>query len=163
MPTFRNHMPPRQVWLRLKVPPLALLAAVSLAVWWLPAIAPVALPLAWRAGIGLVAGLAGAAICLAAVLAFRSARTTVDPTAPQEASTLVVRGVFRYSRNPMYLGFVLLLGGHALWLAKLSGLLCVVGFMLYLQRYQIRPEEEALHERFGPAFDSYCARVRRWI
>lgn len=163
MPRSTDPLPHRPPWLRLKVPPLALLAALSLALWWFPAIVPVALPLAWRAALGLAAALAGAAICLAAVLAFRSARTTVNPTTPQESSTLVVRGVFRHSRNPMYLGFVLMLAGHAVWLAKLSGLLFVAGFMAYLQRYQIRPEEDALRERFGQAFEIYCARVRRWI
>lgn len=105
----------------------------------------------------------GAAFCLAGVAAFRQARTTVNPTTPATSSALVVSGIYRWTRNPMYLGFALLLLAFAVWLSKLSALLLVPVFMGYLQRFQIRPEEQALRARFGASFDAYCQRVRRWL
>jgi protein-S-isoprenylcysteine O-methyltransferase Ste14 len=104
----------------------------------------------------------GGGFCLAGVLEFRRARTTVNPVNPA-SSALVVRRVYRLTRNPMYLGFALLLLAFALGLGKLSGLLAVMVFMAYLQHFQIRPEEAALRTRFGAAFDRYCQQVRRWL
>ena len=97
------------------------------------------------------------------VLAFRQANTTVNPTTPVASTALVVRGVYRLTRNPMYLGFALLLLALAVWLGKMSALLLVPLFMAYLQHFQIRPEEDALHARFGASFDTYCQQVRRWL
>lgn len=67
------------------------------------------------------------------------------------------------ARNPMYLGFALLLLALAMYLGKLSGLLLVPLFMAYLQHFQIRPEERALQAKFGALFVAYCRQVRRWL
>ena len=154
--------PPTQPWLALKLPPVALVVIAGTLMWVLPAF--VQLPLAdpWRIAIGTLLALAGALVCVAGVLAFRRARTTVDPMHPATASSLVVRGVYHRTRNPMYLGFALALLGWAVLLAKLSALLVLPLFILYLNRYQIRPEEAALRQRFGADFDAYAACVRRW-
>ncbi|MBP8187003.1 MAG: isoprenylcysteine carboxylmethyltransferase family protein, partial [Comamonas sp.] len=79
------------------------------------------------------------------------------------STVLVVRGVYRWTRNPMYLGFAFLLLAFAMWLGKMSAMLLVLLFMAYLQHFQIRPEEDALHVRFGTSFDTYCQQVRRWL
>lgn len=117
----------------------------------------------WKVALASVLGLTGAASCIAGVLAFRQASTTVDPRNPQASNALVVRGIYRWTRNPMYLGFALLLFAFAVWLGKLPAMLLVPLFMAYLQRFQIKPEEEALKARFGPAFAMYCQQVRRWL
>ncbi len=88
---------------------------------------------------------------------------TVNPTNPVASTALLVCGVYRLTRNPMYLGFALLLLALAVWLGKMSALLLVPLFMAYLQHFQIRPEEDALHARFGASFDTYCQQVRRWL
>ncbi len=77
-------------------------------------------------------------------------------------STLVVTGIYRYTRNPMYLGGLVMLSGLALFLAKLSACFFLLFFVIYLTRFQIMPEEKVLRARFGAEFDDYTRRVRRW-
>ncbi len=97
------------------------------------------------------------------VLAFLRARTTVTPLKPEKASTLVVNGLYRVSRNPMYLGMLILLIGWALWLANPAALILPPVFVIYLTVFQIKPEEAALSEKFGSDYEAYRGRVRRWI
>lgn len=107
--------------------------------------------------------LAGALICILGVGVFRRAKTTVNPMKPECASSLVSSGIYRRTRNPMYLGFLLILLGWAVYLSNAFAFACTAGFCLYLDRFQIRPEEQALESRFGQDFNDYKSRVRRWI
>ncbi len=147
-----------------RVPPLLVAGLIALlmgfAANWLPSI-----ELAWaeRLATALPVLFLGLAVCVAGVLSFRRARTTVNPLQPQQASSLVEAGIYRYSRNPMYLGFALILAAWALALASPLALLGVLIFVLYMNRFQIAPEERALEALFGEAFDGYRARVRRWL
>ncbi|MBP7547485.1 MAG: isoprenylcysteine carboxylmethyltransferase family protein [Corallincola sp.] len=145
--------------LELKVPPLALLLLTTALIWWLPALWPLSL----QAEIALLLIASGAAICLWGALSFRLARTTLDPRVPHRSSQLVDGGIYRFTRNPMYLGMALSLLGYGVWLGKGSALLAVVAFVFYLTRFQIIPEERALAHRFGEGFKRYCRRVRRWL
>lgn len=149
--------------LALKVPPLVLVLAVATVMWLLPAV--IAMPHWGRlhAVVCVIVALLGASVCLAGVLAFRQAHTTVDPRRPAAAASLVVRGIYHRTRNPMYLGFCLVLLAWALYLAKLSAFLLLPLFVWYLTVFQIKPEEQALRARFGPDFDAYAATVRRWL
>lgn len=149
--------------LALKIPPLALVSLAVAAMWFLPSVATMPVLGPWHVGLCVGLALLGMAVCLAGVLAFHQARTTVDPMRPGAARSLVVSGIYRHTRNPMYLGFLFLLLAWALYLAKLSALLMLPVFFAYLTVFQIRPEEAALRERFGPVFDAYAARVRRWL
>ena len=94
---------------------------------------------------------------------FRHAGTTVNPLRPQAATRLVVTGLHRFSRNPMYLGHAVILLGVALLLEHLAALVAVPAYMAYVTRFQIRPEERALRARFGAFYLDYCNRVRRWL
>lgn len=105
----------------------------------------------------------GTTICLAGVLSFRRARTTVNPLHPERATALVDSGIYRFTRNPMYLGFAIILMAWAVLLGSLLALSGVAVFVLYMNRFQIRPEERALNALFGDEFSRYCARVRRWV
>lgn len=107
--------------------------------------------------------LAGLALMVACVRQFRRHQTTLNPFTPDNSSHLVVDGVYRYSRNPMYLGMALLLTAWSLWLAQPWTVMGVILFMAYIQLAQIRPEERALSVRFGAAYDNYCRRTRRWL
>src|SRR5690606_17870686 len=100
---------------------------------------------------------------LISVFTFKRLRTTADPRRPQASKTLATSGIYHYSRNPMYLGVLLILIGWGLLLGNLISVLCTLAFMAYITRYQILPEERALHDRFGDDFLAYKARVRRWI
>lgn len=123
------------------------------------------LDLAWGTRLLLALPLIGAGLLfvLAGGISFRRARTTVNPLKPEAASTLVTSGIYRYTRNPMYVGFALWLLAWGLHLASPLVLLGVLGFVLYMNRLQIAPEERALGRLFGADFAAYRQRVRRWL
>ena len=105
----------------------------------------------------------GGFIALLGVVAFSRAGTTVNPMKPGSSSSLVVTGIYSVTRNPMYLGVLLVLLAWAINLASALTVLFLPGFVWYMGRYQIEPEERALASLFGSAFTAYAARVRRWI
>jgi protein-S-isoprenylcysteine O-methyltransferase Ste14 len=102
-------------------------------------------------------------IALAAFYAFWRARTTINPMKPERASTLVTRGIYRFTRNPLYLSLVLLLVAYAIRLWSLPAIGGPVVFIAYVRRFHITPEERALQAKFGDAFTEYTRRVRRWL
>ena len=106
---------------------------------------------------------AGVVIAVAGIVAFQRAATTVNPTRPEGASSLVDTGIYRITRNPMYLGMLLMLLGWAVWLAHLASFLLLPLFVAYMNRFQIKPEERALRAKFGESFDVYSRTVRRWV
>jgi protein-S-isoprenylcysteine O-methyltransferase Ste14 len=107
--------------------------------------------------------LTGALTCLAGVRSFRRVKTTVNPMNPESTSSLVMSGIYRYSRNPMYLGFLLILLGWSAFLANVLALLLAPAFVLFMNRFQICPEERVLTRRFAHPYAEYRARVRRWL
>ena len=106
---------------------------------------------------------AGALISFLGVVSFRRAGTTVNPLNPAASSSLVRSGVYAFSRNPMYLGFAAMLLSWGIYLSNAVSLLFTPLFVLYMNRFQIEPEEDALRSRFGQEFDTYARRVRRWL
>lgn len=150
--------------LELRVPPLLLVVIAAGAMWGLSRLG-VALAIHTQLRMLLTGALLmlGIGVCAAGALAFYRARTTLNPLEPQRASALVVSGIYRVSRNPMYLGFALMLLAWAVWLAVPLTLLGVAGFVVYITRFQIVPEERALAARFDGDFDDYRRRVRTWI
>ena len=96
-------------------------------------------------------------------LAFRRARTTIDPVNLDAASVLVTSGIFRISRNPMYVGFTLLLTAWAIYLAAPWALVGVAVFVLFTGRFQILPEERVMRAKFGATYIDYQRKVRRWL
>lgn len=142
-----------------------LLGTVAAALVWLVARVTVALRVefAWRCEVAVALEIAGIAVAIAGVVSFRRARTTVNPLKPDAASALVVSGVYRWTRNPMYLGVLLCLLGWVVWLGSVPALFVLPLFVAYMNRFQIIPEETALRARFGAEFEAYRARVRRWI
>ena len=105
----------------------------------------------------------GLALAAAGVVAFRRSRTTVNPLTPGASSSVVTDGVYRVSRNPMYLGFLLALAGWAVYLSNAGAAVLLPAFVVYMTRFQIKPEERALLAKFGSEFAQYMSRVRRWI
>ena len=100
---------------------------------------------------------------MSGILAFRASRTTINPLKPERSSSLVVGGIYRITRNPMYVGMAFLLLAWAVHLSAWLSFTGILAFVLYITRFQIRPEERALQRIFGEAFNAYCARVRRWL
>lgn len=93
---------------------------------------------------------------------FRS-KTTVDPMNPAKVSKLVTGGLYQYSRNPMYLALLLLLLVLGLYLGNAFNVLVAAGFVMYMNKFQIIPEENVLLDMFGKDYAQYCTLVRRWF
>jgi len=146
----------------MRVPPLLLLAGSAAASALLARGDPAARPSVAARGAGAALGAAGLTVAVAGVAAFRRHRTTVDPTRPERASTLVAGGVYGWTRNPMYLGFVAAGAGVAVALGSPRALAGPLALALYLDRVQIPAEERALAARFGAAYAAYARAVRRW-
>ena len=153
--------------LELKIPPPLVVLATALLMWLASRAAPgldFVLPRHRLAAIiiidaGLIAGFSG-------VATFRRAKTTVNPLKPQSSSSLVTWGinkVYGITRNPMYLGGLVILTGCAVFLSNALAFLFLPAYILYINRFQIAPEERALTSLFGQEFAAYRSRVRRWL
>jgi len=151
--------------LELRIPPLALVliaaALMALIAYFVPA--PWTVPYPAPVLIACAFGLAGVAIAVSGVIEFRRQRTTVNPFTPERSSSLVASGIYRRTRNPMYLGFLLLLVGWAALLSNFAALAPIPAFIAYMNRFQIQPEERALEQHFGAEFVAYMHKVRRWF
>jgi protein-S-isoprenylcysteine O-methyltransferase Ste14 len=105
----------------------------------------------------------GLAVASAGIVSFRRAKTTVNPTQPGSASALVGSGIYRVTRNPMYLGLLLVLLGWGVFLSNAVALIWIGAYVAYMNRFQIAPEERALSRLFSHEFLAYKAKVRRWL
>ena len=105
----------------------------------------------------------GMAFVLPAAISFFKAKTTVDPRTPEKSNTLVISGLYKVSRNPMYVGFLFIIVGTACFYGHISGLIISALFTPYLNRFQISLEEQQLSARFGAEYEQYCQKVRRWL
>jgi protein-S-isoprenylcysteine O-methyltransferase Ste14 len=150
--------------LELKIPPPVVAIATGAAMWYVAHVVP---RLTFRfpglrvAAVALAA--AGVVIAALGVIAFRKAKTTVNPLKPQNTSALVATGIFRRTRNPMYLGVALILVGWAVWLGNPLALLVLPLFVGYINRFQIVPEEAMLRSLFPEDFERYRASVPKWF
>ncbi len=150
--------------LELKIPPVGLFLLAGAAMWFAARYVPAAdFPLPGRLLFVAVLLVAAGFVAIAGILAFRRQQTTVDPMRPDKASALVVAGIYRRTRNPMYLGLVLMLLAWSAYLTSIAALLLVPAFVAYMNRFQIRPEERTLLDKFGDAYAQYMREVRRWL
>ena len=150
--------------LEAKVPPPLVALASAAFTWGIPVLAP-RMELAGGVRLALCLAVVAAALVFSVggVVSFRRARTTINPTTPEAASSLVSSGIYRITRNPMYVGLSLLLTAWAVFLSSVWALLVLVPFMLYISRFQIAPEERALTKLFAAEYALYKASVRRWL
>lgn len=153
MINLENRIPP---------PVIGLLAAAAM--WGLSLVGP-RFMLESNLGYALVALflVIGLVFDVLGILAFRASQTTINPLKPERSSSLVSAGIYRITRNPMYVGMVFFLLAWAVHLSALLPLAGIVLFVVYITRFQIRPEERALQRIFGDQFSAYCTRVRRWL
>lgn len=151
-------------YLELKIPPPVVALVCVAAMWAVAKVTPafgVAPEVRWAfVGMFVIAGLF---FDFRGLLAFLRARTSINPMTPQRASSLVTTGVYRYTRNPMYVGLACLVVAVAIFLDAPAGWLGVGIFVLYITRFQIQPEEAVLLENFGDSYRTYCDQVRRWL
>lgn len=151
-------------WLELKIPPPAIFAAFAFAMWKTAGLCPfAAFSVPFRLPLAAVLVLLGGGLGAGGIGKFICARTTIHPHQPRHSAVLVTTGIYRITRNPMYLGLLLILAGGAIYLANGAAFVFLPGFVLCLNRWQIRPEERILREKFGATFEEYARTVRRWL
>lgn len=144
-------------------PPIVMLLTGILMRLASSAVPSLAFPIPARVALAVALAVAGFVVASVAFFSFRRVRTTVDPRKPDEATNLVAAGLYKVTRNPMYLGLLLILAGWAIFLANAMAFVFLPVFVLYLNRFQIEPEERALALKFGAQYAAYKARVRRWL
>lgn len=146
----------------MNIPPLAQLALCMVMASLLAIVVPFA-TFSAPAWLIAIATITGAVFLLPAVVSFVRHKTTVNPQSPEATTTLVTSGIYSVTRNPMYVGMLIILIAFVLWLAAVSAFLAVVAFFLMIDRFQIRGEERALTQIFGKPFQDYAAHVPRWL
>jgi len=156
--------PTRRHGLELRVPPPVVAAALALLAWGAVRAWPsLVVDGPWRWPLGTVALVLGVACDLSGLWAFWRHRTTVNPMKPDATRALVCRGIYRYTRNPMYLGLTCVLTAWAAFLGSPWACVTVPAFVAWINRFQIGPEERALHRLFGDTYARYCSIVPRWL
>lgn len=146
-----------------KIPPPLVGLILAGAMWGIARATAATLAVADPVFAATAVALVGIGFDVAGIISFRLAKTTVNPLRPEKASSLVTSGVYRYTRNPMYVGMLFLLMAWALYLDSPWALAGPLAFVLYMNRFQIGPEEKALEALFGDDFLDYKRRVRRWL
>jgi len=150
--------------LELKIPPLLLMVIFAALMWQISRQLPLPLlPAPYGQITFAVLLLCGIFFLIAAAVPFRKVRTTVNPMTPGDASSLVIEGIYKRTRNPMYVGCLLILVGWSFFLSNLYSLIFSFGFVIYMNRFQIQPEERSLTALFGDEYQAYQNQVRRWI
>ncbi len=150
--------------LELKIPPMIVLIFAGFLMWLIARATPQFLVLyPGRGVLTAILGIIGVGVVYAGLREFKKASTTVHPQHPGEASTVVTSGIYRFTRNPMYLGMLLWLLAWLAYLANVAAVIVPVAFVLYIARYQISPEERILTQKFGAPYEAYLRSVRRWI
>ncbi len=150
--------------LALKVPPVAQVIITAAAMYGVSKMVP-ALTFSLNGSTALAVGLGviGMSLGVMGVTQFRIAQTTPNPQALEKVSSLVTSGIYQYSRNPMYLGLVLILLGWAFYLSHFLAFVLLPVFILCMTRFQIQPEEQMMARKFGKTYQAYLNKVRRWI
>ena len=150
--------------LELKVPPLALVLVLAGAMWFAAMQLPsLAITLPWHHGLAVTISGVGILFLFAGLYEFQRAKTSFNPMKPDAASSVVSTGIYRVSRNPMYVGFLILLTAWAIFLSHPLPFLFLPVFVAYMNRFQISPEERALSAKFGNEYEAYKQSIRRWL
>lgn len=147
-----------------KVPPPVVAVLIAVAMWGISAYRP-ALPLSPEITqvLVLLLVIVGVSFDLSGLLAFRQSKTTINPMSPNKTSALVTSGIYRFTRNPMYVGIVLFLTAWAIQLSMLWPFIGPVIFIIFINRFQIAPEELVMQSKFGNEYTAYKNKVRRWL
>ena len=150
--------------LELKIPPMIVLIIAGVLMWLVARVTPQLIVLYPARGVlTVLLAVLGVVAVYGGLREFRKASTTVHPQRPGEASNVVTTGIYRFTRNPMYLGMLLALLAWLVYLANIAAAVVPIAFVVYITRYQIHPEERTLAAKFGAPYELYLRSVRRWI
>ncbi|WP_165009553.1 methyltransferase family protein [Neisseria yangbaofengii] len=145
--------------MKLKIPPVLLFLIATALMWCISHLEVLTLP---KSPV-LAVVVSGAVVIALGGSVLRQADTTSNYAAPEQSNELVAKGIYRHTRNPMYLGFALMLSGWAVWLLQGLVWLLVAGFVIYIQQFQILSEKRVLSEKFGQHYRDYCRKTQRWL
>ena len=145
-----------------KFPPPLVALAFGFLIYYTKNIFP-KIEIVWGYFFGSFMIIIGLFIILSAIILFKKYKTTITPLNPSNATKLIVHGIYKFSRNPMYLGLLLVLSGISIIQNPIGGSLFVPSFILYINHFQIIPEESAMLDLFKDDFLKYKENVRRWI
>ena len=150
--------------LELKIPPVVVLLVLAIMMWFSAKNFPfLTLNFDFNVVIAAVMAVFGCGMVVAGSHSFYRAGTTVNPMKPEATTLLVTEGVYRFSRNPIYLGLAMILSSWGIYLSDLLSLIFVCFFIMYMNHFQIQPEERMLQKLFGAYFERYKHQVRRWL
>lgn len=151
-------------FLELKIPPPIVALLIAALMWASTSFTPpLGVPELVRVIAAITIALIGGCFDFAGLIAFRRAKTTINPMNPKGASALVTSGIYQVSRNPMYVGLLFLLIAWAVSLSSALALLEPLAFVFYISKFQIKPEESVLSALFGEEYTAYKSKVRRWL
>ncbi|MDH2997129.1 protein-S-isoprenylcysteine methyltransferase [Pasteurellaceae bacterium LFhippo2] len=145
--------------MELKIPPPIVFLCCAILIYALPNLAEIN-PLKWFA---IPFGILATIVDIAALALFLQKKTTINPLAPSKTQKLVTNGIYRFTRNPMYVGLLCWLIAWGLWLGNTFAFLVIWGFMVYITRFQIIPEEKILEQKFSTEYLNYKQKVARWL
>ena len=147
-----------------KVPPPVVAGLIALIMWGLPAYGPtLILSPEISQALVLLLVIVGVSFDLCGLLTFRQSKTTINPMNPNKTSVLVTAGIYRFTRNPMYVGLFLFLTAWAIQLSMLWLFIGPMLFVIYINRFQIGSEELVMQSKFGDQYTAYKNKVRRWL
>lgn len=150
--------------LELKIPPVLVVLIAAIGIYFTRVLVPInVLSIEHSKLIFYVIFAIGVIIGVTGAVTFKLAKTTVNPVEIDKASSLVSHGIFKYSRNPMYLAMVFVLIALAIRTQNVISPVFIVAFIAYMNRFQILPEERMLKKLFGQAYEVYLGKVRRWV
>lgn len=149
-------------WLELKIPPLFVALIFGFLIWVIPFRVEIDNTMVLYI-VSIILFSIGSIVSILGVWEFRKQKTTVNPMSPQESNSLVIKGIYTFTRNPMYLGFLLWLFSLGMLLRNPISLIAIVLFVIYMNMFQIIPEENILEEKFDKEYLKYKENVRRWF
>ena len=149
-------------WLELKIPPLLAALIFGFLIWVMQFEVEIDNTIVLYI-VSIILFSIGSIVSILGVWEFRKQKTTVNPMSPQESNSLVMKGIYTFTRNPMYLGFLLWLFSLGVLLRNPISLIAIVLFVIYMNIFQIIPEENILEEKFGKEYLKYKENVRRWL
>jgi protein-S-isoprenylcysteine O-methyltransferase Ste14 len=150
--------------LELKIPPPIIVVMLAIAMWGISIVSPLlTLATSYHIYMAVALALVGGVFTIAGVISFRQAQTTINPMKPELTSSLVSVGIYKFTRNPMYVGLLILLMAWAAFLSSPGALIGPLAFFFYIDRFQISPEEIVLLRIFGNEYSDYQTKVHRWL
>ena len=148
--------------LKTKIPP-PIIALVFIVLLYISSVLMARFTFEGQSILALFIFILGLGCVLSGAIEFRKVNTTVNPLAPESASHLVVGGIFKYTRNPMYVGLCAAILAFGIYVGAWSVFILLPLFVISITYLQIVPEEIAMQKLFGDEYKSYCNSVRRWL